>query len=102
MQDTEQIHGKQGSGALLIPLPLFLVAVCSLSTLVACRLVIATVGCESGTSAKLVVTSVRLVGLRVWNGKLVGTSEELVAGGDSKVADCPLVAGRDVKSQSVP
>ena len=57
----------------------------SLSTLVACPLVIATVGCESGAS-----------------GKLVGTSVELVAGGDSKVADCPLVAGRDVKSQLVP
>ena len=46
---------------------------------------IATVGCESGTSAEL-----------------IETSEELVAGGDSKVADCRLVAGRDAKSQSVP
>ena len=32
----------------------------------------------------------------------VGTSVELVAGGDPNVADCPLVAGRDAKSQSVP
>ena len=31
---------------------------------------------------------------------VVGTSKELFAGGDPKVADCPLVAGRDVKSQS--
>ena len=45
---------------------------------------IATVGCESGTS-----------------GKIVGRSEELVAGGDSEVADCHLVAGRDAKTQSV-
>ena len=33
----------------------------------ACPLSIATVSCESGTSAKLVGTSVRLVGLRIWN-----------------------------------
>ena len=41
---------------------------------------------------------------RVWNSLLVvvGTSKELVASGDSKLADCPLVAGRDAKSQSVP
>ena len=58
---------------------------CSLSTLVPCPLVIVTVGCGSGTS-----------------GKLGGTSVELVAVGDSKVADCPLVAGCDVEVTSCP
>ena len=79
-QDTEQIHGKHGSGALLSSLLLVVV--------------IAAVGCESGASGKLVGTSVELVagcrrneqGTRCW----------------SKVADCPLVAGRDAQSQSVP
>ena len=59
-QDTEQIHGKHGSGALFE-------SRCSLSTLVVCPLVIATVGCEAGTSAELVGTSVELVAGYRWN-----------------------------------
>ena len=50
-------------------------------TVVACPLLIATVSCESGTSAKLVDMSVRLVGCEFGtNGNLVGTSARLVAG----------------------
>ena len=51
-QDTEQKHGKHGSGAPLSSFPLLLVVV------VACPLSIATLRFgESGTSAKLVDTS---------------------------------------------
>ena len=47
--------------------------------MVACPLSIATVSCESGTSAKLVDTSVRLVsGELGTSAKLVGTSVRLV------------------------
>ena len=47
--------------------------------MVACPLLIATVSCESGTSAKLVSTSVRLVGGEFGtSAKLVGTSVRLV------------------------
>ena len=45
------------------------------STVVACPLSIATLSCESGTSAKLVDTSVRLVGLRLWNERGVRQNE---------------------------
>ena len=85
-QDTEQEHGKHGSGTLLSSFP-------------------------------LVGTSVRLVGLRVWSEREArrnecetrcwlsfGTSKELVAGGDCKVADCPwlLVVTRSHNPEHIP
>ena len=65
-QDTEQKHGKDGSGA---PLSSFLVLlVVVLAEHGGClSSVDRTVSCESGTSAKLVGTSVRLVGLHIWS-----------------------------------
>ena len=84
-QDTEQKHGKHGSGALLSFLSSAPCCGCSLSTVVACPLwsrswvanlerarssserVWRLVGCVSGTSAKLVGTSVRLVAGCRWN-----------------------------------
>ena len=79
-QDTEQKHAKHGSGAPLSSFPVILAVVLAehggrLS------LSIATVSCESGTSAKLVDTSVRLVGGKFGtSAELVGTSVRLVAG----------------------
>ena len=79
-QDIEPKHGKHGSGA---PLSSFLCSLlrCSLSTVVACPLLIATVSWESVASAKLVDASVRLVGGEFGtSAELVGTSVRLVAG----------------------
>ena len=79
-QDTEQKHGKHGSGAPLSSFPQLLVVVLA-EHVVACPLSIATVSCESGTSAMLVGTSVRLVGGESGtSAELVGTSVRLVAG----------------------
>ena len=69
-------------------------------------------GCEFGTSAKLVGTSVRLVGLRIWNERearrneceahcwltLERVSDPLLELFQSRRLS--LVAGRDAKSQS--
>ena len=62
-QDTEQKHGNHGCGEPLSSFPLILAVV--LATVVAYPLSIATVSCESGTSAKLVDTSVRLVSVNL-------------------------------------
>ena len=64
---------------------------------------IETVGCDLGMSAKPVGNEcvTRRLAYLERAGHLVGQSVGLVAGGDTKVAECLLVAGRDAKSQSV-
>ena len=81
--------------------------------MVVCPLLIATVSCESGASAKLVDTSVvvnveraRSSSERVCDSLLddVGTGKELVTGVIPKVADCPslLVVTQKSRTGQIP
>ena len=105
-QDTELKHGKHGSGALLSSFLVLLVVVLAehggclpsvdrdrelriWNEREARRNECETRGCESGTSAELVRTSVRLVAGRRWNE--LGTRYW----SHSKAADCPWFSGRE-------